>query len=919
MTTLLMRRIAAPVILLSVCAPLHAADQCADSPCNASVAVDISAAANMGLVDEYYGDKKGGWTDQGAGKDLSGLPLGEFMFGELAFDIANPAANEGKSVIMLAGGDRMYFPEEVVVDVDSSTESKYLYVLHSGAWMPQAGTMVGKIKVSYDDGTRRIFKVETGRELADWWNPMTLENGFVAWTKSSRGGKLGLYVSEFELSGKRVKSITFSSAKKAAWGIVGVTLSKRQYEMPRSQPMVAMPGEDWRPVKSSLDVASGSALDLSAHLDGPAGKHGFVQVDEDGHFYFEKAPQERVVFYGTNLCYSANFPEKKDAARIAESLAAYGYNVVRFHHYDDMMTQKSADSMTPDPDMLDRMEYLIAECQKRGMYIMIDLFTYRQIRLGEIPEINEPIRSGFKALPPVLPSAYENWKTFAERVMTHVNPYTGKALKDDPALVGICPVNEDPLGTVWKDSPAIAKLYEGLFEEWKQENSVNPQGWAEEQQAASRFLNGIQLKGDRMYEDYLKNELGVKVPLTGTNCLVAISLTEPRSRYDYVDNHIYWDHPEFPGQWWTLPYRYTQLSAVEAEAFFPRTLFPARIAGRPYTITEWNHCNPNRFRAEGPILMAAYAALQNWDGLYRFAHSHNIDNITSESSANGFDLATDPVSQMAERLGALLYMNGYISPAKGFVSYAVDASNGYDVTSSWGAEGFAEPIEMLGLITGVGSVWAEGKDAVDGPLTGSTRFAADADYAAPDKGLLPAMQERGVIPEGSFDLEKGIYVSDTGELTLNASEGLFKIVVPEAESFTASRAGHYEGELVSVDLSGAGATTLALVSLDGKPVAESRHMLLFHLPEQVNTGASFANSDMRLLTDWGKLPHLVRVSKAEIRVSKSQSGLSAYVLGLDGKRKGVVAVKSLAEGGFSLLLDNSVGSEAPMVYEIVAE
>ncbi len=902
---------------------LYAFAACASAQAclGSNLKVDLSNAANMGFADEVYGDKSGGWTDQGPDKDLSGMTPGLLTFSGVDFAIADPAANAGRSVIMLAGGDRPYFAQEASLELSSLPKATYMYLLHSAAWMPPVGTSIGSIKVIHTDDSSSSLDVKSGRELGDWWNPMDLQNGFVAWTKPSRGGRLGLYVSQFKLSGKPVKSITFTTANKAAWGIVAVTLCKERADMPLPKEMLALPGKDWRPVKSSLGVKPGSALDLSAQLDAPAGKYGFVQVDDKGHFFFEKAPDKRVLFYGTNLCYSANFPEKKDAASIAESLAANGYNVVRFHHYDDMMTYKSVDSMTPDPDMLDRMEYLIAECKKRGMYIMIDLFTYRQIRLGEIPEIDEPIRSGFKALPPVLDSAYENWKTFASRIMTHVNPYTGMALKDDPALVGICPVNEDPLGTVWKDTPAVARLYEGLFEEWKKERSLEPQGWSETIEAQSRFLNEIQLRGDRMYERYLKDELGVKVPLTGANCLVAISLTEPRSRYDYVDNHLYWDHPEFPAEAWRLPYRYTQLSAVEASGFFPRTLFPARIAGRPYTITEWNHCNPNRYRAEGPILMAAYAALQDWDGLYRFAHSHNIDNITAESAANGFDLATDPVAQMSERLGALLYMNGYVSPAKGFVTYAVDASNGYRVISGWGQEGYEEPVEFLGLITGVGSVWAEGLDSasLEGPQTGSALFAANSGYAAPTPDLLAAMQERGVIPEGSFDLEKGIFVSDTGELTLNAAEGLFSIVVPQAESFTVTGAGRYEGRLVKVEIRGEGAVTVALVSLDGKPLSESGHMLLFHLPEQVNSGARFSNSDMRMLLDWGKLPHLVRVSKLSVDVAESKSGLSAYALGLDGSRRGKVALKPRKGGGFSLSIDNSKGKEAPMAYEIVAE
>ncbi|MFA5257576.1 MAG: cellulase family glycosylhydrolase, partial [Opitutales bacterium] len=511
--------------------------------------LDLAPAANMGFADEVEGDKKGGWTDQGPAKDLSGFKPGPFSFSDVSFKIVDPAANGGRSIIMLAGGDRQYFPQSATVQAKNGANGKYLYLLHSSGWMPPKGTTIGTMDVLFADGSTQRIEVKAGVDVNDWWNPLDLENGFVAWTKQVRDVSAGLYVSQFEIQGKPIESVTFTSERKAVWAVVAATVSNTKAELPAPHELVTTAGADWRPIAASLSVEPGSALDLSGMLDGPAGKYGFVEARE-GHFRFENAPDKRVRFYGTNLCYSANFPTHEEAGRIAADLAATGYNVVRFHHYDDMLTQDSPDSMTPDPQMQDRMEYMIAQCEKRGMYIVIDLFSFRQIRKGEIPEIDEPMRAGFKALPPVLDSAFVNWKTFARNMLTHVNPYTGRSLAEDPALVGICPVNEDPLGTAWHESPAIAKIYDGLFAQWKADNGVDPKGQDEETAAISRFLNGIQLRADRMYEGFLRDELHVRAPLTGTNCLTAISLAETRANYDYVDNHLYWDHPQFPQQSW---------------------------------------------------------------------------------------------------------------------------------------------------------------------------------------------------------------------------------------------------------------------------------------------------------------------------------------------------------------------------------
>ena len=60
----------------------------------------------------------------------------------------------------------------------------------------------------------------------------------------------------------------------------------------------------------------------------------------NGKFFFEKNPGQPIRFYGVNLSSSANFLEKEACRRLADRLAACGYNSVRIHHHDRMLTQK---------------------------------------------------------------------------------------------------------------------------------------------------------------------------------------------------------------------------------------------------------------------------------------------------------------------------------------------------------------------------------------------------------------------------------------------------------------------------------------------------------------------------------------------------------------------------------------------------
>lgn len=100
-------------------------------------------------------------------------------------------------------------------------------------------------------------------------------------------------------------------------------------------------------------------------------------------------------------------------------------------------------------------------------------------------------------------------------------------------------------------------------------------------------------------------------------------------------------------------------------------MMPTRIFGKPFTVTEFNFCNPNRFRAEGGPLMGAYAALQNWGGLWRFCWSHSDAGIIRNPGQNSFDASNDPMQQLSDRIILALFLRGDLAPSKTKISYPV--------------------------------------------------------------------------------------------------------------------------------------------------------------------------------------------------------------------------------------------------------
>lgn len=84
------------------------------------------------------------------------------------------------------------------------------------------------------------------------------------------------------------------------------------------------------PFMPPWDDASPSVTNMSALLDKPAGKAGFLVV-KDGHFF---AGEKRIRFFGVNTVFGANFPTHEDATKIAARMAKFGINCVRFTHMD---------------------------------------------------------------------------------------------------------------------------------------------------------------------------------------------------------------------------------------------------------------------------------------------------------------------------------------------------------------------------------------------------------------------------------------------------------------------------------------------------------------------------------------------------------------------------------------------------------
>ena len=197
------------------------------------------------------------------------------------------------------------------------------------------------------------------------------------------------------------------------------------------------------------DDASKTATDFSGLLHRPAGSKGFVKV-RDGKFF---VGDERLRFWGMNMCFGANFPTHDEADRVAPHLAKLGVNAVRFHHMDMSDAPKGLWMTEPDgsrrldPQQLDKFDYFIAKLAENGIYSNINLHVSRTLTEAEgYPQLKNGTwwSSSNKWVMYYDPDVQREVKTFCRNLLTRKNKYRGDVrLTDDPAIAIVEMLNEN--------------------------------------------------------------------------------------------------------------------------------------------------------------------------------------------------------------------------------------------------------------------------------------------------------------------------------------------------------------------------------------------------------------------------------------------------------------------------------------------
>ena len=496
-----------------------------------------------------------------------------------------------------------------------------------------------------------------------------------------------------------------------------------------------------QPIRISPTEVNQGVLDFSHLLDAPAGKHGFVQA-KNGHFYFEDGLRTR--FLGFNIATRSNTPTHEDAEKLAGRFASMGVNVIRLHAADapigdgagnwsscreaPLLDYEKGTSRLFHPEGLDRFDYLIAQLKERGIYLHIDLIVARRFLEEDGLEYPGSVPSCMKRYPMYNARLIELQKEYAKELLCHVNPYTGLALKNDPAVITVQINNEESAikGNNGSDQGENMKPYrdevsrrfgdyllakygsrEKLKEAWTHDGVC---ALGEEEDPAEGTVRGIEggfyqsvnepmgawdaAEGPARYADFMEfgaqvnrtfyqemkaylKSLGVKAPIVTSNLMAGAADVYGHIDGDLMENNCYFNHPILPVQNETYmvygPTEYVSTDPLTVQmgiGAMGTTLISlasvAVVQGKPFMISEWNEYGLHPFHSTAFMQMVAYACLNDWDGLilYNYHTAEHPDDEPADEIHNVFDAYNDPALICQWGFMATVFLKGLISKAK---------------------------------------------------------------------------------------------------------------------------------------------------------------------------------------------------------------------------------------------------------------
>lgn len=390
---------------------------------------------------------------------------------------------------------------------------------------------------------------------------------------------------------------------------------------------------------------------------------------------------------------------------------------------------------------------------------------------------------------------------------------------------------------------------------------------------AMAFLSDVETRFVSGIRDYLKKEIGCGALVANSQVCFGGSLGARREAKvsDFVDTHGYWEHPDWPNkQWdpndWVIG-NTSQIAAPDGGTL--AGLATHRPIGKPFTVSEYDIPAPSDYAAEMWPMFAAMAGFQGWAGIYHYTFAHGAKDYQADLISGYFNGAGHPAKDGLRPAAALMFRLGMVAPARQRFTLLTGGDDLLELGARFeGNMWTADRVlwkEMAG--TGKGIALCHGV-AMD---------IREQRHAPGWSGKPPEMPDGRVIR------------SDTGEWMWDTGSGFWTLNAPAARAWTGLIGGRTleagDVELTVPALPGnVPHATVVLVAADGKPIAESRRLLLTAMRRAENPGMVWKDGRKSVGNQWGGGP--VRVLGVDASL-KLPSGPAWRVTPLDpaGQRR----------------------------------
>lgn len=546
----------------------------------------------------------------------------------------------------------------------------------------------------------------------------------------------------------------------------------------------------------------------------PAGKHGFLKAVKGKLVFGDGTP---VRFWGTNITAYTLFGTPRDNVKQqAHRLSELGFNLVRLHHHDSPWvdpnifgSQKAQNTQTLNAVMLDRLDWWIKCLKEEGIYVWLDLHVQRNLKPGDQIDGFDEIAKGnpqadLKGYNYVNKSIQQAMQRFNEAYVNHLNSYTNTRYKDEPAIAAMLITNENDITNHYANvllperrtlnKHSTLYMVQALSFAAKHFLSLNKTWRSWEPGPSKLFLNDLEQRFNIEMIAYLRAQ-GVKVPIITTSTWGGnpLSSLPALTVGDIIDAHAYGGVGEL------------EKNPLYA-ANLVHWLAAAQVVGKPLTVTEWNVSPfPVPDRHTIPLFVAGSASLQGWDALMEYAYSQ--EPLTYQGTPSNWQAYNDPSLLATLPAAALLYRQSHVREAT--TTYAFSPTKEILFNQAITAD------NSVALRTAA----ERGKLVIVMPQTSELPWLEKS----------PVGQEAQILTDprqSQLGADAKEVASDSGELDHNWEQGIFTINTPRTQAAMGWIGGRAES-LSNVDISvSTRNATVAVQSLDGKPIDDSSSILI---------------------------------------------------------------------------------------------